>query len=57
MQITSYAMNYYNTPAQSNNKANGVENNADNSVSSGEIKLLMLKITHKIMIKTQGKKI
>lgn len=33
MQITdtSYAMNYYNTPAQSNNKANGVENNADNS--------------------------
>ena len=38
MQITdtSYAMNYYNTPAQSNNKANGVENNADNSVSSGE---------------------
>ena len=28
MQITSYAMNYYNTPAQSNN---GVENNADNS--------------------------
>ena len=38
MQITdtSYAMNYYNTPAQSNNKANGVENNADNSVSSGD---------------------
>ena len=33
MQITdtSYAINYYNTPAQSNNKANGVENNADNS--------------------------
>ena len=29
-------MNYYNTPAQSNNKANGVENNADNSVSSGD---------------------
>ena len=28
MQITSYAMNYYSTPAQSNN---GVENNADNS--------------------------
>ncbi|MDY4450563.1 MAG: putative metalloprotease CJM1_0395 family protein [Campylobacter sp.] len=28
MQITSYAINYYNTPAQSNN---GVENNADNS--------------------------
>lgn len=38
MQITdtSYAMNYYNTPAQSNNKANDVENNADNSVSSGD---------------------
>ena len=38
MQITdtSYAMNYYSTPAQSNNKANGVENNADNSVSSGD---------------------
>ena len=36
MQITSYAINYYNTPAQSNNKANGVENNADNSVSSGD---------------------
>lgn len=38
MQITdtSYAMNYYSTPAQSNNKANGVENNTDNSVSSGE---------------------
>ena len=38
MQITdtSYAMNYYNTPAQSNNKANGVENNADNSVSSAD---------------------
>ena len=33
MQITSYAMNYYNTPAQSNN---GAENNADNSVSSGD---------------------
>lgn len=34
MQITdtSYAMNYYNTPA--NNK--GAENNADNSVSSGD---------------------
>ena len=29
-------MNYYNTPAQSNNKANDVENNADNSVSSGD---------------------
>ena len=29
-------MNYYSTPAQSNNKANGVENNADNSVSSGD---------------------
>ena len=36
MQITSYAMNYYNTPAQSNNKANDVENNADNSVSSAD---------------------
>ena len=36
MQITSYAMNYYSTPAQSNNKANGVENNADNSVSSAD---------------------
>ena len=36
MQITSYAMNYYSTPAQSNNKANDVENNADNSVSSGD---------------------
>ena len=38
MQITdtSYAMNYYNTPAQSNNKVNDVENNADNSVSSGD---------------------
>ena len=38
MQITDtrYAMNYYSTPAQSNNKANGVENNADNSVSSGD---------------------
>ncbi|MDD0855235.1 putative metalloprotease CJM1_0395 family protein [Campylobacter magnus] len=36
MQITSYAMNYYNTPAQSNNKANDVENNVDNSVSSGD---------------------
>ena len=34
MQITSYAMNYYNTPAQSNDR--GVENNADNSVSSGD---------------------
>ena len=36
MQITdtSYAMNYYSTPAQSNNK--GAENNADNSVSSGD---------------------
>lgn len=36
MQITdtSYAMNYYSTPAQSNNK--GVENNTDNSVSSGD---------------------
>lgn len=35
MQITdtSYAMNYYNTPAQSNK---GAENNADNSVSSGD---------------------
>ncbi|MCI7447943.1 putative metalloprotease CJM1_0395 family protein [Campylobacter sp.] len=33
MQITSYAMNYYNTPAQSNN---GAENNTDNSVSSGD---------------------
>lgn len=33
MQITSYAMNYYSTPAQSNN---GAENNADNSVSSGD---------------------
>ena len=29
-------MNYYSTPAQSNNKANDVENNADNSVSSGD---------------------
>ena len=29
-------MNYYNTPAQSNNKANDVENNADNSVSSAD---------------------
>ncbi|MDY3663796.1 MAG: putative metalloprotease CJM1_0395 family protein [Campylobacter sp.] len=29
MQITSYAMNYYSTPAQSNDR--GVENNADNS--------------------------
>ena len=29
-------MNYYSTPAQSNNKANGVENNADNSVSSAD---------------------
>lgn len=36
MQITSYAMNYYSTPAQSNNKANDVENNADNSVSNGD---------------------
>lgn len=38
MQITdtSYAMNYYSTPAQSNNKANGVENNTDNSVASGD---------------------
>lgn len=36
MQITdtSYAMNYYSTPAQSNNK--GAENNTDNSVSSGD---------------------
>ena len=34
MQITSYAMNYYSTPAQSNDR--GVENNADNSVSSGD---------------------
>ncbi|MCI7363019.1 MAG: hypothetical protein MSH30_06825 [Campylobacter sp.] len=29
MQITSYAMNYYNTPAQSNDR--GVENNTGNS--------------------------
>ncbi len=29
-------MNYYSTPAQSNNKANDVKNNADNSVSSGD---------------------
>ena len=36
MQITdtSYAMNYYNTPAQSNNKS--AENNADNSALSGD---------------------
>ncbi|MDY3245956.1 putative metalloprotease CJM1_0395 family protein [Campylobacter sp.] len=34
MQITSYAMNYYNTPAQSNNK--GAENNTDNSALSGD---------------------
>lgn len=38
MQITdtSYAMNYYSTPAGANNKASGVENNTDNAVSSGE---------------------
>ena len=29
MQITSYAMNYYSTPAQSNDR--GVENNTGNS--------------------------
>ncbi|MCI6178335.1 MAG: hypothetical protein MR658_05865 [Campylobacter sp.] len=34
MQITSYAMNYYSTPAQSNDR--GVENNTGNSVASGD---------------------
>ncbi|MCI7549972.1 MAG: hypothetical protein MSA33_05945 [Campylobacter sp.] len=33
MQITSYAMNYYNTPAQPNK---GAENNTDNSALSGD---------------------